>query len=156
MLEISYGGNDELVLEPDVGQVGDLLPEDAVVVDECYSLYGRRSDDMLADHITDVVDAEAALEIARNLGASAIGVPPGPACACHGRLVVFLNDEIPDPDGNAMAKAIWCHMMETIESQVAGESAGAGEDDISSKAKVAEVVGKISGWSEVYLGMLRQ
>lgn len=96
MIPVIYPDDETQHMEPDVGQVDDeLLPEDAVIGDPVWAVYGRRADG-IADHISDFDELEAALNLVRALGCSSMNVPPGPTSECHGRPVLFSNDDCTD------------------------------------------------------------
>ena len=93
MIPVIYPGDEIQYMEPDVGQLEDvLLPEDAVVGDPVWAVYGRRTEG-IAEHISDFDELEAALNLVRSLGCSSLFVPPGPTSECHGRQVLFGNDD---------------------------------------------------------------
>lgn len=93
MIPVIYPGDETQHMEPDVGQLEDvLLPEDAVVGDPVWAVYGRRTDG-IAEHISDFDELEAALNLVKSLGASSDHVLPGPTSDCHGRQVLFANDD---------------------------------------------------------------
>ena len=68
MIPITYPDQEEVTMEPNVGQVeNELIPEDALLEDSIWGLYGRRIDDNTAEHISDFTRAVDAVELARNL-----------------------------------------------------------------------------------------
>ena len=127
MIPILYPENQAhgtgFVLEPNVGQVeNELIPEDAQVEDTIWSLYGRRADNSLADHIADRRNPSDMVELVRNLGASATFVLPGPNITCHGRRVEFKNDLLRDWKGNwreraeRIVKSLGSHTVDVVNA----------------------------------------
>jgi hypothetical protein len=93
MIPVIYPGEEVPHMEPDVGQIeDDLLPDDAIVGDSVWAVYGRRTSG-IADHIADFDELEPAMNLVRALGASSDNVLPGPTSECHGRPVLFANDD---------------------------------------------------------------
>ena len=124
VLPVSYPDfADEWAMEPNVGQrEDDLLPDDAAPTEPIWSLYGRRIDNGLADHIADQVELPHMLQLVRNLGASHTHVLPGPTITVHGRKVVFEND-VPGEwtggwgkRGDRIADIMHTHVAEVINT----------------------------------------
>ena len=122
---VATGEEEEQEMEPNVGQIEDgLLPEDAQVWDPVWSLYGRRKDNFLADHIADRANLKDMLTLVRSLGASSSYVLPAPLQHCHGRWVQYENDnfnkEWGDLDwkqqGEKLVTALSIHAGELIEA----------------------------------------